>query len=543
MDNRTPLLEVKDLNIAFGSGKNPIPTVHDANFQIYPGETVAIVGESGSGKSTTARAIIDLLPATGHVTSGSIVFQGEELVGASDKQMSAIRGRKIGLVPQDPMTNLNPVWTIGQQITEALAANHIAKGKAAKARACELLAEAGMPEPEKHFNQYPHEFSGGMCQRALIAIGLHARPALLIADEPTSALDVTVQKQILDHLEGLIENLGTAVLLITHDLGLAAERATRVIVMQHGHIVEQGPSREILTNPQHPYTKKLIAAAPSLAAQRSETRHHKSSDSGLTLLQVKGVTKRFLLPSSRPWKKEYFTAVNNVDLSIKQMHTTAIVGESGSGKSTLAKMMLGLLDPTEGEVTYEGKPIRKMRRDAELNFRKRVQPVFQNPYGTLDPMWSVFNIIEEPLKVHHLGDKKTRARRVSEIMDRVALPQSMLRRYPMELSGGQQQRIAIARALVLEPELIICDEAVSALDVLVQAQILELSNELQRDLGLTYVFITHDLAVVKQIADDVVVMRNGAIVERGETDELFAHPQQEYTQRLLDAIPGAKILG
>ena len=544
MDNRTPLLEVKDLNIAFGSGKNPIPTVHDANFQIYPGETVAIVGESGSGKSTTARAIIDLLPATGHVTSGSIVFQGEELVGASDKQMSAIRGRKIGLVPQDPMTNLNPVWTIGQQITEALAANHIAKGKAAKARACELLAEAGMPEPEKHFNQYPHEFSGGMCQRALIAIGLHARPALLIADEPTSALDVTVQKQILDHLEGLIENLDTAVLLITHDLGLAAERATRVIVMQHGHIVEQGPSREILTNPQHPYTKKLIAAAPSLAAQRSETRHHKSSDSGLTLLlQVKGVTKRFLLPSSRPWKKEYFTAVNNVDLSIKQMHTTAIVGESGSGKSTLAKMMLGLLDPTEGEVTYEGKPIRKMRRDAELNFRKRVQPVFQNPYGTLDPMWSVFNIIEEPLKVHHLGDKKTRARRVSEIMDRVALPQSMLRRYPMELSGGQQQRIAIARALVLEPELIICDEAVSALDVLVQAQILELLNELQRDLGLTYVFITHDLAVVKQIADDVVVMRNGAIVERGETDELFAHPQQEYTQRLLDAIPGAKILG
>ena len=543
MDNRTPLLEVKDLNIAFGSGKNPIPTVHDANFQIYPGETVAIVGESGSGKSTTARAIIDLLPATGHVTSGSIVFQGEELVGASDKQMSAIRGRKIGLVPQDPMTNLNPVWTIGQQITEALAANHIAKGKAAKASACELLAEAGMPEPEKHFNQYPHEFSGGMCQRALIAIGLHARPALLIADEPTSALDVTVQKQILDHLEGLIENLDTAVLLITHDLGLAAERATRVIVMQHGHIVEQGPSREILTNPQHPYTKKLIAAAPSLAAQRSETRHHKSSDSGLTLLQVKGVTKRFLLPSSRPWKKEYFTAVNNVDLSIKQMHTTAIVGESGSGKSTLAKMMLGLLDPTEGEVTYEGKPIRKMRRDAELNFRKRVQPVFQNPYGTLDPMWSVFNIIEEPLKVHHLGDKKTRARRVSEIMDRVALPQSMLRRYPMELSGGQQQRIAIARALVLEPELIICDEAVSALDVLVQAQILELLNELQRDLGLTYVFITHDLAVVKQIADDVVVMRNGAIVERGETDELFAHPQQEYTQRLLDAIPGAKILG
>ncbi len=538
-----PLLEVKNLNIAFGSIKNPKPTVHDVNFQIYPGETVAIVGESGSGKSTTAHAIIGPLPGSGHVTSGSITFKGDELVGASSKKMTSLRGSHIGLVPQDPMTNLNPVWTIGRQITEALAANNIAKGSAATKRACELLAEAGIPNPETHLKQYPHEFSGGMCQRALIAIGLHARPDLLIADEPTSALDVTVQKQILDHLQGLIENLDTAVLLITHDLGLAAERASRVIVMQHGHIVEQGPSRQILTNPQHPYTKQLIAAAPSLAAHRSETRHQRAVDGGLTLLEVKGVTKRFLLPNSRPWEKNYFTAVDNVDLAIRQMHTTAIVGESGSGKSTLAKMMLGLLEPTEGDVTYEGKSIRKLHRDDELSFRKRVQPVFQNPYGTLDPMWSVFNIIEEPLKVHHLGDKKTRARRVSEILDRVALPQSMLRRYPMELSGGQQQRVAIARALVLEPELIICDEAVSALDVLVQAQILELLNDLQRDLGLTYVFITHDLAVVKQIADDVVVMRDGAIVERGETDELFAHPQQEYTQRLLDAIPGAKILG
>ena len=543
MTDRTPLLEVKNLNIAFGSVKDPKPTVHDVNFQIYPGETVAIVGESGSGKSTTAHAIIDLIPGGGHVTSGSITFTGDELVGASSTKMTSLRGSQIGLVPQDPMTNLNPVWTIGRQITEALAANNVAKGAAAKKRACELLAEAGMPNPETHLKQYPHEFSGGMCQRALIAIGLHARPALLIADEPTSALDVTVQKQILDHLQGLIETLGTAVLLITHDLGLAAERASRVIVMQHGRIVEQGPSREILTNPQHPYTKQLIAAAPSLAARRSETRHQRAIDGGLTLLEVKGATKRFLLPDSRPWKKNYFTAVDKVDLAIRQMHTTAIVGESGSGKSTLAKMMLGLLEPTEGEVTYEGKSIRKMHRDDELSFRKRVQPVFKNPYGTLDPMWSVFNIIEEPLKVHHLGDKKTRTRRVSEILDRVALPQSMLRRYPMELSGGQQQRVAIARALVLEPELIICDEAVSALDVLVQAQILELLNELQRDLGLTYVFITHDLAVVKQIADDVVVMRDGAIVERGETDELFAHPQQEYTQRLLDAIPGAKILG
>lgn len=538
-----PLLSVRDLKVHFPTDDGLVKSVDGLSYDLAQGGTIGIVGESGSGKSVSSQAIMGLHRGTRAQLSGEIIFDGKDLLTIGDEELRQLRGRDIAMVFQDPLSALHPYYTVGNQIMEAYRVHHDVSKKAARTRTVEMLDRVGIPNASARVDQYPHEFSGGMCQRALIAIGLHARPALLIADEPTSALDVTVQKQILDHLEGLIENLGTAVLLITHDLGLAAERATRVIVMQHGHIVEQGPSREILTNPQHPYTKKLIAAAPSLAAQRSETRHHKSSDSGLTLLQVKGVTKRFLLPSSRPWKKEYFTAVNNVDLSIKQMHTTAIVGESGSGKSTLAKMMLGLLDPTEGEVTYEGKPIRKMRRDAELNFRKRVQPVFQNPYGTLDSMWSVFNIIEEPLKVHHLGDKKTRARRVSEIMDRVALPQSMLRRYPMELSGGQQQRIAIARALVLEPELIICDEAVSALDVLVQAQILELLNELQRDLGLTYVFITHDLAVVKQIADDVVVMRNGAIVERGETDELFAHPQQEYTQRLLDAIPGAKILG
>ncbi|MFY9189893.1 MAG: ABC transporter ATP-binding protein [Lawsonella sp.] len=550
MQKQTPLLEVENLDIAFGSTKDPKPTVHGASFQIYPGETVAIVGESGSGKSTTAHAIIDLLPGTGHVTGGSIKFHNvkqnpeefTELVGASSKTMQDLRGKEIGLVPQDPMTNLNPVWTIGTQISEALKANNVTHGrKDTHTRACELLAEAGMKNPESHLKQYPHEFSGGMCQRALIAIGLHARPKLLIADEPTSALDVTVQKQILDHLEGLIGELDTAVLLITHDLGLAAERAERIIVMQNGRIVEQGPSLEILRNPQHPYTKQLIKAAPSLSVRRADQRnpHHTT---GRTLLKVENLTKRFLTPDSRPWKKKYFTAVDDVSLEIKQLQTTAIVGESGSGKSTVANMMLGLLDPTEGAVFYEDEPIKGMRRREELEFRRKVQPVFQNPYGTLDPMWSVFNLIQEPLKVHKIGDKQSRRARVLDIMDRVALPRSMARRYPMELSGGQRQRVAIARALVLEPEVVICDEAVSALDVLVQAQILDLLNELQEELGLTYVFITHDLAVVKQIADEVVVMQNGRIVERGETDELYANPQSDYTAKLLDAIPGADLL-
>lgn len=563
---RTPLLEVENLNIAFGSKKDPKPTVHDASFQIFPGETVAIVGESGSGKSTTAHAIIDLLPGTGHITSGSIKFhnvkQGAtgdarqdspaadadtdtftELVGASAKTIQHLRGKEIGLVPQDPMTNLNPVWTIGTQLAEALKANNVTHGrKDTHTRACELLAEAGMKDPETHLKQYPHEFSGGMCQRALIAIGLHARPQLLIADEPTSALDVTVQKQILDHLEKLIAELDTAVLLITHDLGLAAERAERIIVMQQGRIVEQGPSLEILRNPQHPYTQQLIKAAPSLSVRRTDQRspHHHST--GRTLIKVEGLTKKFLTPDSRPWKKKYFTAVDNVSLEIKQLQTMAIVGESGSGKSTVANMMLGLLEPTGGAVFYEGELLKGMRRREELEFRRKVQPVFQNPYGTLDPMWSVFNLIQEPLKVHKIGNKESRRARVLDIMDKVALPRSMARRYPMELSGGQRQRVAIARALVLEPEVVICDEAVSALDVVVQAQILDLLNELQEELGLTYVFITHNLAVVKQIADEVVVMQNGRIVERGETDELYTNPQSDYTAKLLEAIPGADLL-
>ena len=558
-----PLLDIQDLEVSFRSNSGAVPAVRGVSLTVYPGQTVAIVGESGSGKSTTAHSIINLLPGTGTVTAGRILFEGRDLAQAKEKDFVDIRGSQIGLVPQDPMSNLNPVWKIGFQIEEALAANGIAKGKAARVRAAELLEEAGLSDSEKRVNQYPHEFSGGMRQRALIAIGLSARPKLLIADEPTSALDVTVQRQILDHLEGLTKELGTAVLLITHDLGLAAERAEHLVVMSKGRIVESGPALEILQDPQHPYTRKLVSAAPSLASQRLKSsvvrkdivEHAKQvaveavteeTDSAFepaadTVLVVEGLTKEFKLRGGNPFKSSVFTAVKDVSFGVARGTTTAIVGESGSGKSTVAQMVLGLLEPTAGSVKFDGRDVAGLNNKDAFAFRRRVQPIFQNPYGTLDPMYSIFSTIEEPLRTHKVGSKSEREARVRDLLDKVALPSSVMRRFPNELSGGQRQRVAIARALALEPEMVICDEAVSALDVLVQAQILSLLNDLQAELGLTYLFITHDLAVVRQIADDVLVMRSGEIVEAASTDAVFDNSQQEYTQKLLAAIPGGSV--
>ncbi|RIX34261.1 ABC transporter ATP-binding protein [Corynebacterium falsenii] len=547
-----PILSMRKVDIAFGSKKKPIDTVFGLDLDIYPGETVAVVGESGSGKSTTAHAIMGLLPGGGHVTGGTITFDGEDITHASPTRLTELRGSQIGLIPQDPMSNLNPVWSIGSHIKEALKANNVVSGSEAHKRAIELMEEAGLPDAEKRVGQYPHEFSGGMRQRALIACGLAARPQLLIADEPTSALDVTVQQQILDHLQGLTTKLGTAVMLITHDLGLAAERAHRIVVMSQGHVVETGPALEILQDPQHPYTQKLVAAAPSLAARRSDVVDHRAqiraeaeaaagaSDSQ-HLIEVEGLTKVFKVPGDKPWQKNDFVAADNVNFWLDRGHTLALVGESGSGKSTVAQMVLGLLEPTEGRVMFDGQDVTGLKGKDELAFRRRVQPVFQNPYGSIDPMYSVYNTIAEPLKIHKVGDKKSRESRVRELLDMVAMPQSMMHRFPGELSGGQRQRVAIARALALGPEALILDEAVSALDVLVQSQILELLNNLQAEMGLTYLFITHDLAVVKQIADETLVMQKGKIVERGETDGLFANPREEYTQKLLNSIPGGKI--
>lgn len=541
-----PLLSMRGVDIAFGTHKKPKATVFDVSLDIWPGETVAVVGESGSGKSTSAMSIMGLLPGGGHVTDGTITFKGEDITHASPKRFTELRGDSIGLVPQDPMSNLNPVWTIGHHVKEALKANGIATGSAAHKRAVELLEEAGLSDAEHRISQYPHQYSGGMRQRALIACGLAARPDLLIADEPTSALDVTVQRQILDHLQGLTEELGTAVLLITHDLGLAAERADRIVVMSQGHVVESGPALEILQDPHHPYTRKLVAAAPSIGARRSEVQVSEPASATDTsaddpLITVENLSKVFQVPGDKPWRKKDFTAADDINFFLRRGRTLALVGESGSGKSTVAQMVLGLLEPTSGKVTFDGTDVTDLDRKAELAFRRRVQPVFQNPYGSVDPMYSVFNTIAEPLKIHGVGSKKDREKRVRELLDVVAMPQSMMSRFPGELSGGQRQRVAIARALALGPDALILDEAVSALDVLVQSQVLDLLNQLQRDMDLTYLFITHDLAVVKQIADETLVMQHGRIVERGETDDLFDHPEQEYTRRLLDSIPGGTI--
>ncbi|WP_370190202.1 dipeptide ABC transporter ATP-binding protein [Aeromicrobium sp.] len=562
-----PLLEVKDLHVGFAADKKTVvPAVIGANLTVYPGQTVAIVGESGSGKSTTAHAIIDLLPGTGRITGGQILFEGQDIAHAKKSDIVALRGSSIGLVPQDPMSNLNPLWRVGTQIKESLEANGVAKGKAADARVVELLEEAGLPDAARRAQQYPHEFSGGMRQRALIAMGLAARPKLLIADEPTSALDVTVQKQILDHLDRLTDELGFAVLLITHDLGLAAERADHLVVMYRGQVVESGPALEILQDPQHPYSKRLVSSAPSLASQRlssvearAEVReqavqtaaeiaaevatHDDELGEGRgTIIEAKDLTKVFKIRGGRPGQSTDFTAVDQVSFQLERGTTTAIVGESGSGKSTVARMVLGLLDATSGSVEFDGVDITTLRKkDQQLALRRQMQPVFQNPYASLDPMYSIYRSIEEPLRLHGVGTAKERETKIRDLLDKVSLPASVMTRYPNELSGGQRQRVAIARALALDPEVVICDEAVSALDVLVQAQILTLLNELQSELGLSYLFITHDLAVVRQIADNVLVMQNGKVVEQSTVSEVFENPREDYTRMLLDAIPGGSI--
>ena len=584
-----PLLEISDLEVAFRSSTGLVPAVRKANLTLYPGQSVAIVGESGSGKSTLAHAVIGLLPGTGRVTGGTIRFQGRDITHLGTQELTSLRGSSIGLVPQDPMSNLNPVWSIGFQVKEALRANGLAgvaddrlahlmaehaehAGRTGHADGAQkaatstggridvdeqvalLLEQAGLPEASRRAKQYPHEFSGGMRQRALIAIGLAARPDLLIADEPTSALDVTVQRRILDHLQTLVRELGTAMLFITHDLGLAAERAEHIVVMHRGRVVESGPSLEVLQDPRHPYTQRLVKAAPSLASRRIESAHARGiqvtddellgaslgSSATEEILRVEHLTKVFEVRGAKG-KDKTLTAVDDVSFGIRKGTTTALVGESGSGKSTVANIILNLIDPTSGKVFHDGVDLSTLGPKELFALRRIMQPVFQNPYGSLDPMYSIFRVVEEPLRVHGIGTVKEREERVAELLDMVSLPRSVMRRYPHELSGGQRQRIAIARALALKPQIVVLDEAVSALDVLVQAQILRLLSDLQSELELTYLFITHDLAVVRQIADDVVVMEHGRIVESGAADELFANPRQDYTRELIRAVPGAGI--
>ena len=539
-----PLLRVRDLRVAFRNGKKNREVLHGVSFDMMAGETLAIVGESGSGKSTTASAIVGLLPGTGHVTEGSITLDGRELTTAKRAELEHIRGRDIGYVPQDPMSNLNPVWSIGFQVKEAVRANGLAQGRQeVRDRAVEVLQQAGLADAARRMHQFPHQFSGGMRQRALIGIGLAADPQLLIADEPTSALDVTVQRVILDHLASLTSERGTSVLLITHDLGLAGDRADRIIVMNQGEIVEAGPSAEILSRPQHPYTQRLVAAAPSLASKRIgavTTREEAKVETAPAVVEVRDLVKQYSIRSGG-LRSEKFLAVDGVSFSIPRGKTLALVGESGSGKSTVAKMLLQLEKPTDGEILIDGEATSTMSRAEVFKLRRRMQPVFQDPYGSLDPLRSIGNLISEPLHVHGIGTRDEQHKRSLELLDQVALPRELAERYPNELSGGQRQRVAIARALALKPDIVVLDEAVSALDVLVQDQILHLLSDLQNELGLTYLFITHDLAVVRVAADLVCVMEKGRIVEQGTVDSIFTDPQEEYTRRLLDAIPGASL--
>ncbi|KAF1054225.1 MULTISPECIES: ABC transporter ATP-binding protein [Delftia] len=535
-----PVLEVQDLAVAYRDAAGQAQrVVHGVSFSVAPGEVVALVGESGSGKTTTAQAVIGLLADNGHREHGSIRLQGTEVSGWPAARWNAIRGRVVSLVPQDPTMSLNPVRTVGDQVGEILRIHGLRDRTAVQARVLELLARVGLSQPALRARQYPHELSGGMRQRVLIAIAIALRPALIIADEPTSALDVTVQRRILDLIDALRRETGTAVLLVTHDLGVAADRSHRLVVMQGGRIQEQGPTLELLRNPQSAYTRRLLADAPSLAPAPRRTPRPATTDDWA--IEVEDLVHEFAAPGhASAHGRGIFRAVDGVSLRVRRGSTHAIVGESGSGKTTTIRAIVGLGRPTAGRIRIEGTEVTGLRGEALRQLRRRVQLVYQNPFSSLDPRQSVFDIIEEPLLNFDPLPADERRRRVHDMLERVGLPAAVLQRRPHALSGGQRQRVAIARALVLQPQVLVLDEAVSALDVTVQAQILALLAQLQQDLGLTYLFISHDLAVVRQIADTVSVLRAGRVVDAGSVEEVFQRPTSDYTRELMDAIPGKR---
>ncbi|MEI7189350.1 ABC transporter ATP-binding protein [Dickeya dianthicola] len=539
----TPVLELEDVAIAYRDDDGERTVVEGVSFAIQPGEVVALVGESGSGKTTTAQAVIGLLADNGRLTRGAIRLNGADISRWSQPRLDSIRGRVVSLVPQDPGSSLNPVKTIGEQVDEILRLHQKSDRRRLRRQTLALLTRVGLTEPELRAGQYPHELSGGMKQRVLIAIAIALKPALIIADEPTSALDVTVQKRILDLLDELRRENGTAILFVTHDLGVAAERADRLLVFQKGYIQEQGPTRQVLSAPQSQYARTLLANIPSLAPARRPSRaaaHSAASAQPISsqpIVQVEQLVQEFPLAGNR---KAPFRAVDGVSFSVAPGTTHAIVGESGSGKTTTARMILGFQRPTAGRILIDGTDITRLRGEALRQFRQTIQLVYQNPFSSLDPSQRLFDIVEEPLRNFNRHSRPERANRVHEMFERVALPSSLLQRRPLELSGGQRQRVAIARALVLEPKVLVLDEAVSALDVTVQAQILRLLEELQASLGLTYLFISHDLAVVRQIADTVSVLYHGKQVESGPVEQIFAQPAERYTRELIDAIPGQR---
>ena len=529
------LVDIRQLSVRYRHGNT---AVNRLSLRVAQGETVAIVGESGSGKSTLANAILGLLPDSAQITAGQLWVDGQDLTHASERQKRALRGRTLGLVPQDPMVSLNPTLRVGQQIAEALI---LAKGKrypAVDADIIELLQQVGIDKPVLRARQYPHELSGGMRQRVLIAIALAGNPRLIIADEPTSALDVTVQRKILDHLQRLVSERGISLLIITHDLGVATDRANRILVMQQGELVEQGPPGQILNAPQHDYTRALIAAAPAFAKRREPLIRIDPMEE--PILSLKNVGKTFALPRVKG-EDNTFVALQNLNVEVYPGQTLAIVGESGSGKSTALRIALGLEKPSTGQVWFAQQDVTNLSWRDFRPLRQRLQLVQQNPFAALDPRFTVFDSIVEPLVSFGLLKGPALEQAARELISRVHLPVSYLDRLPRELSGGQCQRVAIARALALKPDLLLLDEPVSALDVSVQAHILDLLEELQREMGIAYVLVSHDLSVVANFAHEVLVLRNGKVVEQGSVERIFNHPASEYTRELIAAIPGRHV--
>ncbi|MBV6288274.1 dipeptide ABC transporter ATP-binding protein [Pseudomonas aegrilactucae] len=531
------LIEVRDLHVSYHTAGRVTEAVRGLSLHLDAGETLVIVGESGSGKSTLASALLGLLPGTARIDGGSLQVAGHDLRHASEKLKRQLRGRVIGLVPQDPAVSLNPTLSIGKQIGESLIQLHGRRYPGLDADVLELLEQVGLDNPVLRANQYPHELSGGMRQRVLIAIALAGQPQLIIADEPTSALDVTVQKRILDHLEQLVKARGISLLIITHDLGVAADRADRVLVMKNGEGVEQGPARQVLAAPSHPYTQALLAAAPAFGHSQ---RPQPVDTHGLTpLLSFENVGKHFALPR-HAGRDQRFQALQGLSLELYAGQTLAIVGESGSGKSTSLRIALGLEQPSEGRVRFDGQDLTGLSWRQFRPLRQRMQLVQQNPFAALDPRFSILQSVVEPLVSFGLLKGRALEQAARQLMEQVQLPASYLDRLPRELSGGQRQRVAIARALALKPDVLLLDEPVSALDVSVQAQILELLRELQAELGVAYVLVSHDLAVVASLAHQVVVLRQGQVMEQGAAEGLLARPAHPYTRELLEAIAGRR---
>jgi len=554
------LLSIQDLKVAFRLGERGAttlaPAVKGVSFDIPENSTLALVGESGSGKSVTAMSILNLLPDNAQ-RSGAILWQGSDLLQASRRTLQGLRGREIACVFQDPMSSLNPVFTVGAQLAEPLV-KHLGMGRrAALARAEDLLNEVGLPEPKRRLSAYPHELSGGQQQRVMIAMALACEPKLLIADEPTTALDVTIQRQILELIARMKDKLRMSVLFISHDLGVVGEISDRVVVMRHGTVREQGDVAQIFSAPQDAYTRALLACRPSLtdtparltvidehiagghtAATTATTAPAAAKDPAApVVLEVRALAKSFFLKQGLFGQRE-FKAVQGVNFQLRRGHTLGVVGESGSGKTTMGLTLLRLHEPTGGEVIFDGQNLLTLSDRERQTMRRRIQIVFQNPYASLNPRFTIGQTLVEPMVIHGIGaDAAEREARARSLLVKVGLGPETFFKYPHEFSGGQRQRVAIARCLTLNPEVLVLDEAVSALDVSVQAQVLNLLRDLQDELGLAYVFISHDLAVVRFISDEVLVMKDGQVVEQASAAQILAAPREEYTRRLLGAVP------